>query len=311
MLVITLISWGSWATVIKKCGNWRFEAFYFDFVWSGIVWSLLLSIILGGINSLHGFSLNGIFFALFAGVVSGFGNILLVNAITLIGFASAFPIAIGISLILGTTLAYLTNPSATSKPTFLFAGLIFVALAVITDGLAYRFKEKSQPKASMIKPGILIAVIAGILISLSAFPFNFAFKSGINGYQAVLFLSLGQFLAAAILLPILMKKPIVPHQKSIGVHEYLRAKRSWHLWAVFGGLIWAIGTLFYLVAASQPALSVAIAYTFGQCAPMVAALWGIFVWKEFKGAPQKSYLSLGLMFLFYLTGIIFLTNAAH
>lgn len=320
MLFITMIAWGSWANVFKKCGNWRFETAYIDYVWSSILWALILSSVLGGIssngwlplqflNSLPGLSMTGIFFATFAGLVSGFGNILLVSTINLIGFAVAFPLAIGVSLILGTTLAYLTNPTATSHPQFLFLGLVFVTLAIIADGFAYRFKEKSRPKGGNLKRGILVSVISGILISLSGFPFNFAFKSGVNGHQGVFFLSIGAFVAAAILLPILMRKPIVPEQKPIDFGEYLRAKRSWHIWALVGGLVWAIGTLFYLVAASQPSLSVAIAYTLGQCAPMVAALWGIFVWKEFKGAPQKSYQYLGMMFLFFIAGILFLAIA--
>lgn len=321
MLFVTMISWGSWANVFKKCGNWRFEAAYFDYVWSGIVWSLILSSILGGVNSsgwlplqflgsLQGLSITGIFFATFAGLVSGFGNILLVSAIKTIGFAVAFPLAIGMSLILGTTLAYITNPTATSRPQFLFIGLLFVALAIIADGFAYKFKEKSKPKGGYLKRGIIVSVISGILISLSGFPFNFAFKSGINGYQGVFFLSIGAFVAAVILLPILMRRPIVPEQKPIDFSEYFRAKKSWHIWVIAGGFVWAIGTLFYLVAASQPSLSVAIAYTLGQCAPMVAALWGIFVWKEFKGAPKKSYHYLGFMFLFFIAGIIFLASAA-
>lgn len=321
MLFITMIAWGSWPNAFKKCGNWRFEASYFDYVWSSILWAILLSSILGGIspdgwlplqflNSLAGLSMIGIFFATFAGLVSGFGNILLVNAINLIGFAVAFPLAIGTSLILGTTLAYLTNPTATSRPQFLFLGLVFVTLAVIVDGFAYRFKDNLEAKGSNFKRGIIVSVMSGILISLSGFPFNFAFKAGLNGYQGLLFLAIGAFLAAVILLPILMKKPIVPEQKPIGFNEYVRGKGSWHLWAMVGGLVWAIGTLFYLVAASQPSLSVAIAYTLGQCAPMVAAVWGIFVWKEFKGAPKKSYIFLGMMFLLFISGIVSLAKAA-
>lgn len=318
MLFVTMIAWGSWANVFKKCGNWRFEAAYFDYVWSGVLWSFLFVSIFGGITSqgwiplqfvtsLPGIATTGVFWAIFAGLVSGFGNILLVSAITMIGFAVAFPISIGMAAVLGATLAYFTNPAVTSHPQFLFLGVIFISLAIIVDGFAYRFKEKSKPQVKNLKRGIMVAVTAGILISLSAFPFNFAFDAGLNGYQGELFLAIGNFLAAMMLLPLLIRKPIVFNQKSIGVSEYFRAKRSWHLWAIFGGLVWAIGTIFYLVAASQ--LSVAIAYTLGQCAPMVAALWGIFVWKEFKGAPQKSYRYLGMMFLFFISGIILLAKA--
>ena len=44
----------------------------------------------------------------------------------------------------------------------------------------------------------------------------------------------------------------------------------------------------------------AISYALGQGAPMVAAVWGVFVWKEFKGADRKTNTLLAVMFLFFI-----------
>lgn len=320
MLFITMFCWSSWANALKKCGNWRFEAFYWDFAWSIIFWTIVLSVILGGfsssgwmpfqfINSLAHLSLSGVAWALFGGFVWGLGNILLVVAMTLAGMAVAFPLSLGLALVVGTFLAYITNPSATQNPQFLFIGLIFVTLAVIANGLAYKFKEAKSTQNKNLKRGIVVSIICGLLISLFPFPFNYSFKEGLNGYEGALFMTVGGGLATLLLLPILMRRPLVPKQKPIGFSEYRNAKKKWHIWGIFAGLIWSIGTVFNLVVASLPSFSVAIAYTLGQCAPMIAALWGIFVWKEFKGAPANSYRFLGLMFVLFILGIISLANA--
>ncbi len=307
MLFITMICWGSWAVLLKKCGNWRFEGFYWDYAWSIIFWTLLLSVVLGGFTT--SISLLGASWATFAGFVWGLGNILLVVAIALTRFSIAFPLALGIALVLGTSLAFFTNPSATQNPLFLFAGLVMVTLAVIANSLAYKIKEKASIKKNNLKIGILVALISGLLIALFPFPFNYAFKAGLNGYSGALFMTIGGFVATVVLLPFLMRKPLVPKESPVGISEYFRAKPSWHLWAILSGLIWSIGTVFNLVVASQPSFSVAIAYTFGQCAIMISALWGIFVFKEFRGAPKKSYYLLCAMFAFFIIGIILLANA--
>ena len=320
MVFITMLCWASWANTMKKCGNWRFEGFYWDYAWSIVLWTLLLAVTLGGIShlgwqpnnffdSLKNINLSAFLWASFAGFVWGIGNILLVAAIALTGFSIAFPLGLGLALVLGTFLAFITNPAATHRPLFLFVGLIFVTLAIIANGIAYRIKEKKIKGNKYFKKGLIVTILCGILISLFPFPFNYAFKSGLNGYGATLFMTLGAFVSTLVVLPIIMKRPLIPGQRPIGISEYLRAKPSWHGWAVLAGLIWAVGTTFNLVVASQPTFSVAIAYTLGQCATMVAALWGIFVWKEFKGAPSKSYLYLGVMFALFILGIISLANA--
>ncbi len=320
MLFVCMIAWGSWTNTLKKCGNWRFEAYYWDYAWSIVASTFLLGIVLGGFtstgwsavvffNKLANVSVEGALWATFAGFVWGVGNLLLVIAIELAGIAIAFPLGIGLSLVIGTFLAYFTHPAATKNPEFLFMGLLIVTLAIIANGLAYRVKESANKKNKSLTRGLVISVLCGLFISLFPFPFNYAFKLGLTGYEGALFMTIGGFLATVIVLPIIMKKPLVPNAKPVGLEEYKRAKPSWHVWGIFAGFIWSVGTVFNLVVASTPNFSVAIAYTLGACAPMVAALWGIFVWKEFKGAPRVAYLYLGIMFVLFIGGIISLANA--
>lgn len=321
LLIITMIGWGSWTNTHKKCGNWRFEAFYWDYIFSVIISYFILCFILGGFNQ-TGWSPTQFFSnlaatpvqampsALFSGFVWGFGNLLLVVAIELAGLSVAFPVGIGLALVMGTLLAYITNPAATKHPEFLFFGLFIVILAILSNSLAYRAKEKAGSHSKNLKRGIIISLLCGVLIGLSPFPFNYAFGLGMTGYTGAIFFGIGGLVSTLILLPIMMRKPLVPGEKAISVAEYKRGKPAWHLWAIFGGFVWAVASLFNLIVGSMPDFSVAIAFTLGNCAPMIAAMWGIFVWKEFKGAPRESYLYLVLMFGLFLAGIIALANAA-
>lgn len=321
MLLFTMIVWGSWTSTHKKCGNWRFEGFYWDYAWSIVVASFAVSFVLGGvtptgwsptqfIQSMFQTSPQAIVLALCAGIVGGFGNMLLVAAIVLAGMSVAFPLGIGLALVVGTSLAYVTNPTATKHPEFLFFGLFIVLLAVIANALAYRSKEKVNVSKNNLRRGVTLSILCGVLIGLYAFPFNYAFKLGMTGYTGAVFMTIGIAIATAVLLPVFMRNPILPGQKAVGFTEYTRAKRSWHLWAIFGGSMWAIATVFNMVVSSMPTFSVAIAFTLGNCSPMIAALWGVFVWREFKNAPRESYLYLVLMFGLFIAGIIILANAA-
>lgn len=319
MSIVTMFCWGSWSTTQRKCGNWRFEAWYMDYTWSIVAGTFFVGLLLGGVTpdgwDIHNYfqmlttpAMSAIAWALFAGVVWGAGNFLLAAAIRLAGLALAFPIGIGLALALGTILAYVTNPSATAHPKFLFIGLALVLLAIIANGLAHATKHAHTPSANL-KRGVTVAIVCGVLIALFPFPFNFAFDQGLSGEAGAFYMTLGALAINSILIPYFMRHPLVPNDKPTGFLEYKRARSSWHAWAALGGLIWSVGMVFNLVVASQPKFSVAIAYTLGQCAAMVAALWGIFVFKEFKNAPARAYQYLVLMFALFISGIVFLSQA--
>ena len=320
MAVINMVCWGSWANTMKGCKGWRFEAYYWDYAVGIFVFALIFALTLGMIPSrstpcnffevLAGASPSAYGWALFSGVMWNIGNVMLVAAIVLAGYSVAFPIGIGISLVLGCLLAHATNPSATDNPVFLFAGLALITCAIILNSLAYRARElEKKNKTAEFKRGILLSAICGLAISMQAFPFNYSFEAGFDGYAASVFMTLGALICTVPLVWGIMKRPLIPRQKSIGFEEYSRAKLGWHGWAILGGLIWSTGTVFNLVVANSPKFSVAIAYTLGQCAPVIAAIWGIFVWKEFRNSPKRSYGCLGLMFILFIVGILLVACA--
>ena len=97
-----------------------------------------------------------------------------------------------------------------------------------------------------------------------------------------------------------MKHPLVGEPVSFS--GFFRGPVSGHMLGILGGLIWGTGTVFNMVAASLT--GVAISYAVGQSAPMVAALWGVFVWKEFAGAGSRAKMYLAGMFVFYCLAIL-------
>jgi glucose uptake protein len=218
----------------------------------------------------------------------------------------------GTAVVLGSILAHLTNPTATSNPPFLFAGLAFLVIAIGFSSLTYWLKEyktKNKSSKTNFRRGVLLSVFCGLAISMQAFPFNYAFEAGFDEYASSLFMCIGAFFCTLLLIPFLMRKSLIPGQEPFKLSEYRRAGKSWHGWAWLGALIWALGTMCNLVVAHHPSFSVAITFALGQCAPLIAVIWGIFVWKEFEGAPRKVYWCLPLMFLLYVLGIIFIAHA--
>jgi glucose uptake protein len=103
-----------------------------------------------------------------------------------------------------------------------------------------------------------------------------------------------------------MKRPLVGDP--VRFADFFKATPRDHILGLLGGAIWGTGAVFNFVAASFT--GVAISYALGQSAPMVAALWGLFVWKEFAGANAKAHRFLGFMFLFYVLAITLVATSS-
>src|SRR5207245_11337015 len=103
----------------------------------------------------------------------------------------------------------------------------------------------------------------------------------------------------------LMKKRLVGAPVSFA--GYRQAPASYHLLGLLGGAIWGLGTVFNFVAASL--VGVAISYAIGQASPMIAALWGVFVWREFRGSNPMAKLYLVGMFVFYVLALVLIARA--
>jgi glucose uptake protein len=321
LLVINMIGWGSWANTMKGTNGWRFESYYLTYAIGLFIFALLYQVTLGLIpNSITGMTsfqaLSSatpihIFWAFLAGIVWNAGNILLVAAIAMAGFSLAFPVGIGLSLVIGAVLSYIVKPYGVAW--LEFGGLGLIILAIITDALAYNIKGKAsgeQRQAQYIRRGLILSVILGILIGVfdPLFALSITGAHAIDSYSAATFLTLGAMISSFIFIPIFMKKPLTPGEQPTNLSNWIRGKTSWHLWALLGGLIWSTATVMNFIA--SPVAGVTISYILGQNATMISAIWGVFVWKELKGAPRSAWYLIALMFILFIVGIIMVALAS-
>jgi glucose uptake protein len=124
-------------------------------------------------------------------------------------------------------------------------------------------------------------------------------------YTAVFIFSCGIFISNFLFNTILMRKPF--QGTPTNYSEYFKGRFPTHLVGVLGGLIWGLGNSLNLIAAGKA--GPAISYGLGQGATLVAALWGVFIWKEFKGSSRGNSVLLACMFAFFIVGIGFIIYA--
>jgi glucose uptake protein len=310
MMVTSAICWGSWANTFKGVKNYRFELFYWDYAVGIFLTSLIFAFTLGSsgnnsssfLNNVHAADASNIGWALLAGVIFNLANLLLVAGIDMAGLATAFPVAIGIALVVGVALSYVQQQKGDVR--LLAVGVLCAVIAVILDGKAYG--EVSKGKA-VSRKSIVTCIVSGVLMGLWA-PFStraLTHGNTLGPYSIAVFLTGGALLSCFIWNVYFMKKPLVGAPVSFG--GFFRGPTSGHLLGLIGGAIWTTGTVFNLVAANFT--GVAISYAIGQSAPMVAALWGIFAWKEFAGANKRAKAFLALMFIFYILAILLIARA--
>ncbi len=320
--VISMICWGSWANTQKLAAkNWRFELFYWDLTLGLLLTATLAAFTVGSfghegrtffvdIAQADGLS---IFYAMLGGIVWNLGNILLVAAIAVAGMSVGFPIGGGIAWILGIMVNFILVILDKGKPEgdvpLLFSGVVVIVVAIYLSMLSFKRLAKEQKKTSA--KGITLSVTAGILI---AFFYGLVVKSLDNSFVAggagsltpftgVFFFAVGVFVSTFLFNPIFMRFPV--EGGVVRIKEYFRGSIKTHLIGVLGGFIWMFGMVvsFMSAGASNPAIS----YALSNAAPVVAILWGVFIWKEFKGAPKGTNSLLAVMFLLFLVGLVLIT----
>ncbi|MBS1607125.1 MAG: multidrug DMT transporter permease [Bacteroidetes bacterium] len=311
--VITMLCWGSWANTQKLAGrSWRFELFYWDYVIGILLFALLSALTLGSMgdqgrhftDDLAQADPGNIGMALLGGIVFNAANILLSAAIAIAGMAVAFPVGIGLALILGVLINYLGSEKG--NPVLLFAGVGFVLVAIILNAVVYRRKSAGAPGAS--SKGILLSVVAGVLMSffyrfiaasMDVENFSTPAAGKMTPYTAMFIFACGILASNFLFNTILMRRPF--DGPPVSYRDYFKGGTGTHFVGIFGGLIWGLGNALNLIAAGKA--GPAISYGLGQGATLVAALWGVFIWKEFKGSPARSHVLIALMFLFFLLGL--------
>lgn len=313
LCVVTMVCWGSWGNTQKLAAkSWRYELFYWDYV----IGILLFSIVLGFTLGSHGDGGRGfmedlcqvsganICSALVGGVIFNISNILLSASVSLAGLTVAFPLGVGLALVLGVFVNYFGAPKG--DPLILFVGVALIVVAIVLNAIASHRKTASQGNRS--KKGIVLAVVAGIMM---AFFYRFVaaimdldnFENPTPGmatpYTAFFLFACGIFLSNFIVNTIVMKKPFVGAPVSYA--EYFRGSPGTHLVGILGGAVWGLGTSLSYISAGKA--GAAVSYALGQGAPMIAAIWGIFVWKEFAGSDRLVKILLGCMFVLFIVGL--------
>jgi glucose uptake protein len=307
MMILSMIAWGSWVNVEKLCKNWRFELLYWDFVWAILICSLIFGLTLGRTDpssadsffqNLISASTSHYIWALLAGGIFNLANILVVAAISVAGMAVGYPVGIGLALVIGCILNYLLKP--VGNPWLLFGGLTLVCLAVIAVAIAYR---KHSAGVAVSTKGLVLSVVGGVLMGLF-YPLVVKATMGeghLGPYTVAFVFAVGVTVSNFPLNYLYMR--YAPTGPPLRIREYFAGSRSAHFWGLFGGLVWMVGTTFNYVASYAQMVGPATSYTIGQGSTMVGTIWGVFVWKEFSGASRNVQILLGLMFLFFLTGL--------
>jgi glucose uptake protein len=126
-------------------------------------------------------------------------------------------------------------------------------------------------------------------------------------YTASVIFAFGLLLSNFVWNTILMYKPL-SGEKATYSDYFTKGNFRLHIIGILGGIIWGFGMTFNIIA-SGPA-GFAISYGLGQGATLIAALWGVFIWKEFRGIQRVNAL-LALMFLCYLAGLTLIIVSRH
>jgi glucose uptake protein len=316
MCIITMLCWGSWANTQKLASKeWSFQLFYWDYAIGVFLLSLVLAFTMGSTGTggrgfladLGQADRQWLQSAFLGGVIFNLSNILLVAAIDIAGMAVAFPVGVGLALVLGVVTTYFAKPEGNVP--MLALGVGGVVVAIVLDALAYG-KLASAGRKTPTR-GIVISVVAGLLMGWF---FSFvaramgsidastkALEAGkLSAYTAIVMFSAGLLVSNLLWNSIMMVWPLSGQPVPFGDY-FTKGSPRLHAIGILGGAIWNVGMGFSVIASTTagPALS----YGLGQGATLVGALWGVFIWKEFRGAPRGTNPLLAAMFFFYLVGL--------
>lgn len=343
LTVLSMLCWGSWANTMKMTGKWRFELFYFDYTIGVILAALIVALTFGSfdpgtvadtatpafsfLDNMAIGSRKSMALAVGGGIVFNLANLLLVAAIAIAGLSVAFPVGIGIALIVGTILNYVLKPSG--SPALLFGGAVVILMAIIVTAMAHGAHAKAKARAaaaavpagnramlskrasSPVK-GIVIAVVSGILMGLF-YPLVELSKMGDLGmgpYAAAFCFSVGVLLSTPLFNLFFMNLPV--EGEPVSIKDYFRGTAKEHFLGLLGGMIWSIGMVSNFVASSAAKTATvgpAVSYAIGQGAALVSTLWGLLLWKEFAGADSKVHRLIILMLVLFVSGLAMLSVA--
>ena len=307
-MLTSMVCWGSWGNTVKLTRNWRFQLLYWDYTLGmlagALVWGLTLGLRNAGPaafwHNLAAADRAHLLWALAGGALFNLANLLLVAAIEIAGLAVAFPIGIGLALVVGVLLNYALLPRG--NPELLFGGVALVILAILFDAMAYRGRETGSRQIS--SRGIVISLACGVLMGLFYPLVGKAMTGGhsLGPYSVAFVFAIGVALSSLPANFYLMRKPL-DAAPPLRWADYGNGSLGVHAAGWLGGLIWMTGGVFNFVAGHAHLIGPAVSYAIGQGATMVSAIWGVFIWREFAGAPRRSQRLLAWMFVCFVAGL--------
>lgn len=313
LCVVTMLCWGSWANTTKlTTKTWRFELLYWDYGFGILLTTLILAFTLGS-NGTEGRAFiddikqadNSSFISAFAGgIIFNLANILLVAAIGIAGMSVAFPVGIGIALVLGVIVNYISAPQG--NPVLIFGGVALITLAIILNARAYQ-RLQTNTEGGVSKKGLILSVVSGILMGLfykyvadsMVTDFNMPQAGKLTPYTALVIFAIGVVISSFVFNTFQMKRPFAG--APVSFNAYFKGKFKDHLVGMLGGVIWCVGMSLSIIASGKA--GPAVSYGLGQGATVVAAFLGIYVWKEFDKAPKGTKPLLNIMLLLYIAGL--------
>jgi glucose uptake protein len=313
LCVVTMLCWGSWANTTKLTSKeWRFELLYWDYGFGILITTVILAFTLGSngtagrsfLMDLNQADTANLQSAVIGGVVFNLANILLVAAIGIAGMSVAFPVGIGIALVLGVVLNYVANPQG--NPVLIFAGVALIVIAIILNARAYQ-QLQSNSAAKVSQKGLILSVVSGCLMGLfykyvadsMVHSFNVPEAGKLTPYTALVFFAIGVVASNFVFNSLQMLRPF--SGAPIKFSAYFSGKLKDHLVGILGGAIWSVGMSLNIIASGKA--GAAVSYGLGQGATVVAAIWGIYVWKEFDKATKGTKSMLNIMLLLYILGL--------
>jgi glucose uptake protein len=310
LCVVTMLGWGSWANTQKLAGKekWPFQLYYWDYAIGVLLFSILFAATAGSIGTggqsawanLAAASATATGVAMFSGALFNLSNVLLVVAIDAAGMSVAFPLGVGLALVIGTVTSYIATPHG--NPIYLSIGVALVVFAMLFSAAASSSMNKAAKLTSL--RGILFAIAAGCLMGLfypqlisSMSPdFNVIAPGKLTPYTAAVLFALGLFLSNFIINTVFLRLANLTYA------DYFRGSGKLHSLGILGGAIWMLALSVNVLASGVA--GPAVSYALGQGATLIAAIWGVFIWREFQRAPKRSLTWITLMFLCYTSGLI-------
>ncbi|WP_247237784.1 GRP family sugar transporter [Telluribacter sp. SYSU D00476] len=316
--LITMLFWGSWTNGQKiVTQSAPLTIFYRDYVYGIVLVSVLLAFTLGSLGEegrpfledIRQADLRNILLAVAGGIIFNIGNTLLTVSILLAGLAIAMPVGTGLSLALGLVVNYLAEPGG--KLPFLATGGGLVLVAIVLSSIAYKLKGQEASSSESHK-GLWIALAAGLTLGFFFVVISSSLAKELaqpeakllTPYTGLLLFALGVGISNPLI------ERLVRHFKLADSEDktaYKEVPLKLHGIGLASGVIWGIGMITLLLG--SPEAGEAVSFGLSQGATIIAVLWGLFAWAEFKDAPKKAIRLLWLMGFTYVAGLVLIVLA--